>query len=109
MFAESQVFVLCSRFEGFPNTLIEAMAHGTVPITFATTGGVSEIIEHQVTGFITPDGNWPLLRDELRRVMNDTALLASVGNAASIDVLRRFKISAIAPRWLQLFTELTNE
>ena len=109
MFAESQVFVLCSRFEGFPNTLIEAMAHGTVPITFATTGGVSEIIEHQVTGFITPDGNWPLLRDELRRVMNDTALLASVGNAASIDVLRRFKISAIAPRWLQLFRELTNE
>lgn len=58
--AASQVYVLCSRHEGFPNSLVQAMACNTRVVSTACPTGPDEILE---------DGKWgilvPVARDDL--------------------------------------------
>src|SRR5206468_35244 len=53
LLASADVFCYTSRFEGFPNALLEAMAAG-LPIFTTRFTGVEEIIEDGATGLIVP-------------------------------------------------------
>jgi glycosyltransferase involved in cell wall biosynthesis/GT2 family glycosyltransferase len=54
-YAEADVLVLLSRWEGVPLSLLDAMAHGCVVVA-TDVGGVSELVEDGVSGFLIPNG-----------------------------------------------------
>lgn len=66
-FAASDLFVLPSlslasgRTEGMPTTLLEAMAHGLVPVV-SDTGGVGDVVRHRENGLLVPERNGDALR-----------------------------------------------
>ena len=45
-YSNARIYVMCSRFEGFPNSVIEAMVFGAAPIGFNCAECLSDIIEN---------------------------------------------------------------
>lgn len=78
--AASDVFVLSSRWEGLPYTIIEAMISG-LPVVATHVGGVPELVEDGVTGFLVPPGNPGALAQALQRVLDDSELRHRMGHA----------------------------
>ena len=70
--AVAHVYVLSSRWEGFPNGLVEAMALGIPPVAFKCPGGASEIVEHGLSGLLcAPESVNELSEAMGRLVQND--------------------------------------
>jgi len=80
-------------------TLLEAMASGT-PVVASALGGVPEIVEDGVTGFLVPPGDVDALRDRLAYLLDHPRAAATMGEAARARVLERFTWQACAARCL---------
>lgn len=96
--AAADLFVLPSRFEGFPNALCEALACGVPAIAFDCESGPREILTDGVNGLLVPAADPAALAATLERAMGDPALrdrLAAAGPA----IVERFGLEAILDRW----------
>src|SRR5713101_1929663 len=96
LYAQAEVAVVPSLYEGFSLPAIEAMACG-VPLVATTGGALPEVVgDDGVTGFLVPPGDPEGLAHMLLRVLGDTDLRARVGAAGRARVLTRFTWRATA-------------
>jgi glycosyltransferase involved in cell wall biosynthesis len=86
---------------------IEAMASGT-PVVASRLGGVPEIVEHGVTGFLVEPGDVSELRERLAEVLADRRLAERLGRSARERVLETFTWDACAERCLAAYSELVG-
>jgi glycosyltransferase involved in cell wall biosynthesis len=84
---------------------IEAMASGT-PVVASSVGGLSEVVEEGVTGFLVEPGNVAELRGRLAQVLADRRLAAQLGRNARERFLEKFTWEACAERCLAAYSEL---
>ncbi len=103
----ADLYVMSSRFEGFPNTLAEAMAHGLPAVSFDCDTGPRDIIRHEVDGLLVPAADVPALASALRRLMADEALRQRFGERAR-EARERFSMARVAGMWEALFEELRH-
>jgi len=99
---ESDAFVLSSRYEGFPNVLLEAMSMGVPSISFDCKSGPADIIINNVDGVLVPDGDTRELANSIIKLMADDELRSSF-NKNSISNIKRYEISKIMTEWEGLF------
>ena len=75
-YGAADVFVLPSRLDNFPNTMLEAMASGTPCVGYAV-GGIPDVIEHKINGYLAQAGDtsdfaagiyWVLSRSQEQRL-----------------------------------------
>jgi glycosyltransferase involved in cell wall biosynthesis len=104
-YERADLYVMTSRFEGFPNTLAEAMAHGLAAVSFDCDTGPRDLIRHEVDGLLVPPGDVAALTAALGRLMGDAALRQQFAKRA-VEVRRRFSIERIVSTWEALFKEL---
>jgi GalNAc-alpha-(1->4)-GalNAc-alpha-(1->3)-diNAcBac-PP-undecaprenol alpha-1,4-N-acetyl-D-galactosaminyltransferase len=101
----ASIFILSSIYEGFPNVLLEAMAHGLPCISTNCPTGPSEIISHNVNGVLVPITSTSKLSEELTRLMNNSDLRLSLGKIAQ-ESLNRFEKSQIIQSWKNCIEEI---
>ena len=86
---------------------IEAMASGT-PVVASRLGGLPEVVEHGVTGFLVEPGNVAELRWRLDEVLGDPGLTKRLGENARERFLEMFTWQACAERCLAAYSELVD-
>lgn len=87
----SDVFVLPSFAEGVPVSLMEAMACG-VPVIGTNVGGVTELIEHGVSGLVVAPSDEVALKNAISTYSDNPALRESVKQAARNVVEKHFNL-----------------
>lgn len=81
LLAQAQVFLLISKWEGFPRSILEAMRAG-LPVIASEVGGVREAIVEGKTGFLVPRGGVELLAQRLRLLLTNPELRIRMGQEA---------------------------
>jgi glycosyltransferase involved in cell wall biosynthesis len=99
LYRASHLFCLASRWEGFPNALAEALAHGLPAVGYADCCGINELIEPGRNGLLAAgNGNVETLADTLGQLMADAAARQVMG-AAAVDSMRAYAPQAVFDRW----------
>lgn len=86
------VFLLTSRFEGFPLTVLECM-HAGVPIVAYDVGGVAEAIVNGETGFVVPsnkDNQQNQFVDRVQHILENKQQREDMGQRAKEIATTRF-------------------
>ncbi len=98
-YVRADLYVMSSRFEGFPNTLLEAMAHGLPAVSFDCETGPADIIRHGIDGYLVPpsEGANGLAR-AMETLMRDGAMRQRMGKEA-LAVRDRFSAQRIMAEW----------
>ncbi len=73
-YERADIFVLSSRYEGFPNVLLEAMASGCACVSFNCKTGPAELIADGYNGILVPEGNADLLAEQVLHLMHNISL-----------------------------------
>jgi glycosyltransferase involved in cell wall biosynthesis len=102
--ARADVFALTSRYEGFGNVLVEAMACG-VPVVVTSSPGPLEIVRDNVDGVIVPEHTAPAVAQALEMMLTDDRRRASMA-AAAREASSRFALPVIAGQYDSWFSEL---
>ena len=79
------VALLCSKFEGQSLALLEAKAHGCVPVAFDVDFGPRDVINHGVDGFLVSDEDAPSMADYVRLLVTDERRHRQMSTAAFSD------------------------
>lgn len=102
------IFVLSSHWEGFPNVILEAMAMGK-PVVATDVAGVSEMVEHGVTGLLVKAGDPHLLAQAILRLMDNPGLAAQMGRAGRQRVERDFSVERMVAETTALYDDLLRQ
>ena len=101
----SDVFVLSSRWEGNPMSVMEAMAAG-LPVISTAVGGVPELVQHSATGLLVPAGDACSLAEAIAQLGCDPARRAAMGNAARQTARERFDVRVMSLAYATLYQQL---
>ena len=100
--ARARVFVLPSLSEGLGRVVVEAMACGT-PVIGSRVGGIPEMIEDSVTGFLVPPGHVEALADRIRWVLSHREEAQEMGQRARESAKAFFSPEAYVQWYARLF------
>ncbi len=102
LLARSQVFVLSSRAEAFPRSVLEAMRAG-LAIVASCVGGVGEALDNGSNGILVPRKDPVALSKALGELMEDADRRRRLGTAARLTYEVRFRLDAMVERTAALY------
>jgi glycosyltransferase involved in cell wall biosynthesis len=103
----SQLYVLASRYEGFPNSLLEAMAMGLAVIATDCPTGPADIVAHNENGLLVPPNNVAALASAMDRLMADSEERQRLGVRAG-EVVERFSLNKVMTVWDSLLAGIAR-
>ncbi len=100
----AKVFVLPSRYEGFPNALLEAMASGCCVVSFDCDSGPSDLINQGINGVLVEPGSASALARSLGTVTAKPNKLQALMSSASPSVAG-YATDKILEEWTTVLVE----
>jgi glycosyltransferase involved in cell wall biosynthesis len=107
-YSTSHLFCLPSRWEGFPNALAEALAHGLPSVGYAGCAGVRDLIIDGKNGLLA-DGNGDAvnLEQALATLMGNAEIRAIMGTA-SVEGVKQYHPDNVFSLWETMLSEVTG-
>lgn len=102
---KASMFVLSSRHEGFPMTILEAMAKGLAIVSFNSPHGPKEMLTNEVDGLLVKPRTNANLAAAILRVIEDEPLRRQLA-AGGLETVRGYDIATIGARWDSLLDAL---
>ena len=104
----SDAFVLSSRWEGNPMSVMEAMAAG-LPVVSTAVGGVPELVREGETGLLVPSEDAGALARALQALVDDPVRRQAMGAAARQHAIAHFDIRHTVRGYEQLYESLLRK
>jgi glycosyltransferase involved in cell wall biosynthesis len=104
LLASCDAFVLPSLYEGFPLSILEAMAAGK-PVIASAIAGNDEVITDGQTGLLVPPADPIALAHAIATLLSDQALAQRLALAGRARIYREFSLSAMVQRVTRIYEE----
>ncbi len=104
-YLESSIFLMTSRYEGLPMTLLEAQSLALPTVAYGFKCGVRDVIEEKVSGYIVKDGDRKMFVSRVLSLMDDPNLRLKMGQNGS-ERLKQYANGIIMKKWVALFGTL---
>jgi len=102
--SKADIFVLCSLFEGLPLSVIEAMAVG-LPVVVTEVGGVPDIVEDGVNGFLVPSGDAGSLSRAILKLIEDKGLQCQMAQN-NMEKAKAFDMDYVTGQYMKLYKKV---
>jgi glycosyltransferase involved in cell wall biosynthesis len=102
------VFLLTSRFEGLPRSVLQAMAAG-VPVVATEVDGTPEVVRHEETGLLIPPGAPDAAAAAVARLAHDPGLAERLRGQAAQELSEAFDIDRMVHDLERLYLEVARE
>jgi GalNAc-alpha-(1->4)-GalNAc-alpha-(1->3)-diNAcBac-PP-undecaprenol alpha-1,4-N-acetyl-D-galactosaminyltransferase len=106
LFSEASIFVLTSKYEGFPNAMLEAMAMGLPCLAFNCPSGPSDLSGNGRFAALVPLGDEDHLSHKLQELMDSFNSRVSLGKKGRLHVRSNYSSNRILCEWDNLFKAL---
>lgn len=106
LMAQSSVYALSSRIEGFSLALVEALSQGCACVAFANHGVMEEVTCGGKGVLIVEDGDVDSFSYALKQLMNDEILRKDMAKQGA-SCVNEYSLNAIVDKWEQLFKKLS--
>ncbi|WP_321473434.1 glycosyltransferase family 4 protein [uncultured Paludibaculum sp.] len=103
----ASLFLSTAHWEGMSLALLEAMAHGVVPLVSQVTGNV-DVVDHGSNGILFPLEDLAAASDAIRRLAGDEAFRARLSHNARMTIAERFPISGTANSYAAIYRRLAT-
>ena len=103
----ANVVALPSYTEGLPVIALEALA-ARVPVVATAVGGVPEVVEDGLSGFLVPPGDAAALALRIAEVLSDESRRVAMGRRGRQRVEEQFTFAAQSLQYQRLFEELVE-
>jgi len=107
IFPVMDLMVLPSLSEGLPNVVLEAFA-AAKPVVASNVGGVPEVVEEDVSGYLVPPGSPEPLTRAILRMLDDPAKMKSMGAAGYERVKRDFTFESQTQKLESIYSQLLS-
>ena len=105
---DSDVLVLCSDDEGFPNVVVEAMAAGK-PVVTTLVGDAPLVVADGETGYVVPFGNEEALVNRTRYLCENTQVRDDMGKAGRRRVENLFSYSSLGGILVAIYEQVLQQ
>jgi glycosyltransferase involved in cell wall biosynthesis len=107
-YSQIDVFVNTSIHEGIPMTILEAMSRG-IPVVAPHIGGIPEIIEDDVDGFLIHNRDSRQYAEKCSYLSVNKDRYRIMAEAAKDKIINKFSISSMTNRYIQTYSEIVSD
>jgi glycosyltransferase involved in cell wall biosynthesis len=100
------VAVLSSRFESFPNSIIEYLAKG-LPIVCTDVGDCREVVENGVNGFIVPVADYTAMANHIIKIFREQLTELKISKNSK-NIMKKFLLPKIISEYELIYTDLIS-
>ncbi|MBO8140920.1 MAG: glycosyltransferase family 4 protein [Firmicutes bacterium] len=106
--AQADIFVLASKWEGLPLSILEAMRAG-LPVIASDVGGVREAVRDGETGFLIPRSDVNILKARLLTLLRNPDLRLQMGQAGREVYEKNFTLDIMIDKTLNIYESVIRD